>query len=267
MLSIYYDPFIAKRGNYLFQEKGKRRRRRRRTRSARTVRSLEHVFCFACSLQGKYLYLFRCIRQKGLFTLKDLNDVNALFQLNARVRISASLTQKEARCVFFTLLEHSISLILKKRLSFFLNLPRRSSVSIPYVVMAISPQLVDFVSEQFPAAVAACLGIGYLFGCFMSTFFVCKLFRGADPRHHASRNVGATNCKLITGSTKLTLLVLICDISKGAIPLVVYGSLTGRYTEELSTEKKQVYLNVCWVVIGFAVMLGHVYPFWLRFQG
>ena len=125
----------------------------------------------------------------------------------------------------------------------------------------------SWIGDNLAISVLICLLTGYLFGNIMSTWFVCKFFRGVDPRYHASWNVGGTNCKLITGSGKLMLLVIMIDMAKGAIPVIVFGVLTNAYTTALSLKNQDLAINICWVTLGFGTMIGHVYPFWLGFKG
>jgi glycerol-3-phosphate acyltransferase PlsY len=71
-----------------------------------------------------------------------------------------------------------------------------------------------------------------------------------DIRHIGSGNIGTTNV-LRTGSKALAAVTLVCDIGKG-VAAVLIGAVWG-------TEAA--------LVASVAVILGHMFPVWLRFRG
>ncbi len=71
-----------------------------------------------------------------------------------------------------------------------------------------------------------------------------------DIRAIGSGNIGATNV-LRTGNTKLAALTLFLDGVKGAIAVLLARDI----------------LPEAVTFCGFAVMLGHVFPLWLKFKG
>ena len=94
----------------------------------------------------------------------------------------------------------------------------------------------------------------YLFGSFPSAYLLVKLKTRDDIRNMGSGNVGALNA-LRTGKSKpIAIFVLLLDLAKGAFPAwyVVYQIEAGFLIQ---------LLMVC------GVMLGHVYPLWLKFKG
>jgi len=77
-----------------------------------------------------------------------------------------------------------------------------------------------------------------------------------DIRSIGSGNIGATNV-LRTGNKKIALATLVCDALKGAIPVL---ALHHYYAAELVS-------NWVHISIALVVVLGHVFPIWLRFNG
>jgi acyl phosphate:glycerol-3-phosphate acyltransferase len=88
--------------------------------------------------------------------------------------------------------------------------------------------------------------------CIGSVPFALLLARGDDVRRIGSGNVGAANVLRASG-VRAGVLVAMLDIAKGAASVVL--------AMRLSTDG-----NVQ-AAAGFAAILGHIYPVWLRFQG
>ena len=96
------------------------------------------------------------------------------------------------------------------------------------------------------------IGIAYLMGSISSAVLIARLFKLPDPRHHGSKNPGATNVFRLGGRIP-AVLVLVCDVLKGTIP--VYGSY---------------FLGASPVALGLIAMaacLGHIYPLYFNFKG
>lgn len=101
-----------------------------------------------------------------------------------------------------------------------------------------------------------CLIVGYGFGCFSSAYFIGKLYH-IDIRKEGSGNLGTTNA-LRTLGKKAAAFTFIGDLLKAAIPILVV-----RYLFKDTTDDS--ILMGMW--IGFGVVLGHNFPFWLNFKG
>jgi len=95
--------------------------------------------------------------------------------------------------------------------------------------------------------------ISYLFGSISSAIIVSKILNIADPRTYGSGNPGATNV-LRSGSKKAAILTLIFDILKGYLAVFI--------CKEIFTNNSEVAAIAC-----FFAVVGHIYPFWLRFKG
>ena len=103
--------------------------------------------------------------------------------------------------------------------------------------------------------------IGYALGCLQSAYIVGKTVGKIDIRDHGSGNAGMTNVARVMGK-KAGLFVLAADISKtvAAVMLanfVFYGRIYGMQGME--------YLPG--LLCGLGVILGHNFPFYLKFRG
>lgn len=101
-----------------------------------------------------------------------------------------------------------------------------------------------------------CLGLGYLFGCFSTGYFIGKKNK-VDIRNYGSGNAGTTNA-LRTLGPKAGLITLIGDMLKAIIPIILIRYLL--FGEES-------YVQLLTLYAGLGVVLGHNYPFWLKFKG
>ncbi len=98
-----------------------------------------------------------------------------------------------------------------------------------------------------------CLLIGYGFGCISFGFLVGKL-NHVDIRNEGSGNAGATNA-LRTMGIKGGLITFLGDAFKAIIPILII-----RFIFAPDWELFALYL-------GLGVVLGHNFPFWLKFKG
>ncbi len=94
--------------------------------------------------------------------------------------------------------------------------------------------------------------LAYCVGSISSAVIVCHLAGLPDPRTAGSYNPGATNV-LRFGSKKAAIITLLGDALKGVIPVLI-----------------AIHLNPSSICVGpvmVAVVLGHLYPLFFRFQG
>lgn len=94
--------------------------------------------------------------------------------------------------------------------------------------------------------------LAYLFGSLSTAIITAKVFGLTDPRTEGSGNPGATNVLRVSGK-KVAIIVLLGDFIKGLIPVLLakWASLTP--------------YALAWV--GFAAILGHVFPLFFGFKG
>ncbi len=93
---------------------------------------------------------------------------------------------------------------------------------------------------------------GYLIGAF-NTAYVISRRKGVDLRNGGSGNLGASNTTILLG-WKLGILVGLVDIFKGTAVVLFF-----RFLLEMP-------LTV-WLLSGTACILGHIFPFYLKFRG
>jgi len=95
------------------------------------------------------------------------------------------------------------------------------------------------------------LAIGYICGSIPFGLLLAKMGGLGDVRSIGSGNIGATNV-LRTGSKKIAFATLLCDMLKGAVPVVIGKHFAG---------------DAAGLMAGFGAFIGHVLPVWLKFKG
>ncbi|MBR1443579.1 MAG: glycerol-3-phosphate 1-O-acyltransferase PlsY [Firmicutes bacterium] len=106
-----------------------------------------------------------------------------------------------------------------------------------------------------------CLIIGYLIGCLQFAFIVGKIMGKIDIRDFGSGNAGTTNVTRVLGA-KAGAIVFICDILKGLIAFCICSAIYNGGGSFFSGESILPGLYA-----GVGVILGHDFPFYLRFRG
>jgi glycerol-3-phosphate acyltransferase PlsY len=96
----------------------------------------------------------------------------------------------------------------------------------------------------------------YLLGSVSFAIVVSRVFALPDPRSYGSKNPGATNV-LRTGKKAAAVLTLLGDGAKGWLAVFVAEQLTGQ----------TVATGADIPLAGLAVVLGHMFPVFHRFQG
>ena len=97
--------------------------------------------------------------------------------------------------------------------------------------------------------------IAYLIGSIAFAVIVSRAFGLPDPRSYGSHNPGATNV-LRTGKKVAAFLTLLGDGAKGWLAVAVAGRFADAEVQDLAIAASSV-----------AVMIGHMYPVFFRFQG
>ena len=94
------------------------------------------------------------------------------------------------------------------------------------------------------------MALGYLLGSIPFGLLLTKYAGMGDIRDIGSGNIGATNV-LRTGNKKLAALTLLLDGLKGTLAVIIAGYLSPEID----------------YVAGFAALIGHIFPVWLKFKG
>ena len=97
--------------------------------------------------------------------------------------------------------------------------------------------------------------VGYICGLF-TTGYVLASARHIDIRHQGSGNIGATNSMRVMGPLG-GILVLLGDLLKSYIPCMI--------VKYLFRNDPAVMSYTAWT--GLGAVLGHVFPFYLHFNG
>ncbi len=97
------------------------------------------------------------------------------------------------------------------------------------------------------------LAIAYLLGAIPFGYLLVRWKSGVDIRSKGSGNIGATNV-LRTAGRAAGIATLLLDIGKGYLAVWLAGRLAGHSPWAMSAA-------------AVAVMLGHAYPVFLKFQG
>src|SRR5918999_945872 len=102
---------------------------------------------------------------------------------------------------------------------------------------------------------AILVALAYLIGSIPSAYLAGKLTRGIDLREHGSGNLGATNVHRVLGA-RVAIVVLLADTLKGAIPVLLFPSLTNTTRPDL------------WAIVyALAAIAGHVRSIFLLWRG
>lgn len=99
-----------------------------------------------------------------------------------------------------------------------------------------------------------CIVIGYAFGL-IQTGYICGKIKNIDIRNHGSGNAGTTNT-LRTLGWKAGLITLLGDCFKCVAAVAIAKALFPGEAE-----------NLYGIYAALGVILGHNYPFYLKFQG
>jgi len=110
------------------------------------------------------------------------------------------------------------------------------------------PQLLGGIAYGWPYYLGGLLA--YLLGSIPFGLVLTRLAGLGDIRRIGSGNIGATNV-LRTGRKGLAALTLLLDFGKGAVAVLLGGMLGPDMA----------------IFCGFGVLLGHMFPVWLRFKG
>lgn len=101
-----------------------------------------------------------------------------------------------------------------------------------------------------------CLLVGYFFGCISFAYIIGRL-NHIDIREHGSGNAGTTNTMRTLGK-KAGFATYFGDVFKVVAAILLMSLLL----KDSGMDNTLIKL-----ITGFGVVLGHNYPFWLKFKG
>jgi len=102
--------------------------------------------------------------------------------------------------------------------------------------------------------------MAYLVGAIPFGIIISRLFGIKDIRNEGSGNIGAANVWRIVGF-KAAVWVFIADIGKGAVAILMATAAYNNF--DLSFYSLDLFLAIC----GAAVVIGHIFPVFLKFKG
>ena len=110
--------------------------------------------------------------------------------------------------------------------------------------------------------------IAYLLGSIPFGYLIVRAAQGADVRETGSGGTGATNVSRRAGKAA-GVLTLVLDALKGAAAVAIAKVVLGLPVLGESALAVSAVENAYWWVAAaaIAVILGHIFPVWLRFRG
>ncbi|MCH8026741.1 MAG: glycerol-3-phosphate 1-O-acyltransferase PlsY [candidate division Zixibacteria bacterium] len=102
--------------------------------------------------------------------------------------------------------------------------------------------------------------MAYLVGAVPFGIIISRIFGIKDIRSEGSGNIGAANVWRVAGY-KAAVWVFIADIGKGAVAILMAETAYNNF--ELSFYSLDLFLAIC----GAAVVIGHIFPVFLKFKG
>ena len=104
-----------------------------------------------------------------------------------------------------------------------------------------------------------CVAGGYFFGLIQSAFIFSKI-KKKDLRYHGSGNYGTTNAFRVLGAG-WGILTLICDLGKTVLAIYIASKVLPLFPQY------SIDFHALVLYTGVGVILGHVFPFYLKFRG
>ena len=108
--------------------------------------------------------------------------------------------------------------------------------------------------------------VSYLLGSIPFGYLLVRIFCGQDVRKSGSGNIGATNVARI-GSKGLGVATLFLDALKGYAAVWIAHTLIVQSAQPSVIPMVGELADVVMALAGLTAIVGHMYPFWLRFKG
>src|SRR5256885_8735346 len=113
------------------------------------------------------------------------------------------------------------------------------------------------------AILLALIPLAYFAGAIPFGLIIGKS-KGIDPRKAGSGNIGATNVARLLGG-KYFALVFSLDLLKSLLPMLAGYIILRR--AHLTSDQLDSKLLLAWLLVGFAAIVGHMFPIYIGFQG
>ncbi|MBV1756969.1 MAG: glycerol-3-phosphate 1-O-acyltransferase PlsY [Dethiosulfatibacter sp.] len=95
--------------------------------------------------------------------------------------------------------------------------------------------------------------IGYLVGCFQTSYLLGKFLKQTDIRNHGTSNAGASNAAIVFG-WRFGLIIALVDIGKTILAVTIISFI---FPGE----------SILKYIAGLFCILGHIFPFYMQFRG
>ncbi len=102
--------------------------------------------------------------------------------------------------------------------------------------------------------VAALILAAYILGSTPTSYLLARYGKGIDLREWGSGNLGASNLYRAAGLGYAAVCTVV-DVGKGFVPAWFFPGFDGLDLPQLA------------LIYGIAAVLGHIYPFWMKFRG
>ncbi len=106
--------------------------------------------------------------------------------------------------------------------------------------------------------------LGYLLGSIPFGFMATRRTKGVDVRNYGSGKTGATNV-IRTGGVLAGIIVLACDLAKGALAIFLGGLIMGDVVGSIGG--MEVDRQDAQMASGIAAIIGHIWPVYIGFRG
>lgn len=103
---------------------------------------------------------------------------------------------------------------------------------------------------------------GYLVGSIPFGVIIARA-HGKDLRAIGSGNIGATNVARALGR-KWGYVCFALDVLKGLTPMIAFKAAA---PQDAAADTSAPLFLACWLFVGMAVILGHIFPLYLGFKG
>jgi glycerol-3-phosphate acyltransferase PlsY len=112
--------------------------------------------------------------------------------------------------------------------------------------------------------VLACIG-SYLLGSIPFSVWIGKLAKGVDLRKHGVKNPGGMNAVMTYGHA-IGLPIMLLDFFKGTLTIILIDQIFS-LNHFVAVDGSNVWYSIMVILGPMLCILGHNYPFWLKFEG